>query len=150
MDYITQREHFSDIIVEAEPLLRQHWREVAWEQEKIPLDIDYQTYDMLDKAGMFHCFSSRVGGVLVGYSAYFMRPNPHYKSTMWAANDVIFMLPEHRGHGRYLMTFAEEELRALGANVISYHVKVALDWGVALKRRGYTHLDNIWVKYLGD
>lgn len=136
---------------EAKPLLKLHYEEIAWRQDKVPLDVNWSTYQTFDKLSLVLCFTGRVGGKLFAYSAYFLTENPHYQSTKWAKNDVIFVHPEHRGGaGIKLLKYAEEELVALGVSVISYHVKKCLDWGPLAERLGYEAVEMNYLKWVGE
>ena len=56
-------EHFDDVIVEAEPLLAEHWREIAVHQD-VPLKPSYLFYRKMDKMGALKIFTARRGGAL--------------------------------------------------------------------------------------
>lgn len=151
MNVIFQRELYVDIIEEALPLLTKHWEEIAWRRDKVPLSIADDVYRIIEHQGQLICFSARKGGLLVGYANFFLRPNPHYNQTMFATNDVIYVSPSYRGiTGTKFTDFIEDELKALGAQVISYHVKEQLDWGSMLKRKHFDKVDSIWLKWVGE
>ena len=144
------RENIKDIIEELEPLLQLHYSEVAWNQSKIPLVVNKNAYYTMEENGMIVCFTARVAGNLVGYAAFFMSPHPHYAMTLYGSNDVVFLHPAHRGHGMDFITYCEKELRDLGRNVITLHVKNTFNFGPAIEKLGYELTDLIYQKWLGD
>ncbi len=135
---------------EIEPLLREHWAEVAHYKD-IPLDPDWEAYDRMQRAGILRIFTARdCDGQLIGYTVYFVMPNPHYKTTLHANQDLIFIEPSHRkgGLGMAIIRFADENLAAEGVVVVTQHVKAAHNFGPMLERMGYTLMDLIFARRL--
>jgi GNAT superfamily N-acetyltransferase len=95
-------------------------------------------------------YTARDDGRLVGYNAFFMRPSIHYRGSLQASNDVIFLLPEYRkgGVGRGLIEYGDACLRNEGCQVVMHHVKVNHDWTPLLARMGYEKQDIICSKRL--
>ena len=143
------RETFAGIRDEVMPLLDEHYLEVAHYKD-IPLDVDFAAYDAVETAGMFRVYTARTGtGALVGYAAFFVRSNGHYRGSLQAHQDVLFMLPGSRGLGGELIRYAEEQLRAEGVQVVYQHIKVATPRTAALMvRLGYQAVDTIFAKRL--
>lgn len=141
------REEYSDALVaEFAPLLDKHWREVA-HYEDLPLLPQWERYAQLAQAGALAIFTARRGGQLIGYSVHIVAPSLHY-SVLIAHEDILFLLPEHRGTliGLKLIAFADEELRDLGCVLSFRHVKTreALDYSRMLtKRLDYEHIDHL-------
>jgi len=105
-------------------LLRMHWEEVAQDKHAIKLNVDWLRYAEVEKNGGFASFTARNGGILVGYSGFFINSSPHYSDHVMAANDVIYLLPEHRGvAGLRLIIEAENALADMGVSKILYHTK---------------------------
>lgn len=136
-----------------EQLLEKHWQEVAF-FEDIPLDPDWEAYQAAESIGRLRIFTVRVRGELVGYAAFLINRNPHYKGSWQAAQDVLFVTPEHRNGriGAHLLLFAERHLRTEtpAVQVIYQHSKASedLDIGPLLERVGYELVDTIWAKRL--
>lgn len=124
---------------EVDPLLIEHWKEIALNQDEIPLDVDWTVYEAMEQAGILVFISCRRDSALIGYSAFVVKPHPHYKSTVFAMNDVIFLKEEFRrgriGYG--LIKASENAVRDKGAEKISWHVKITNDWTALLSRMGY-------------
>lgn len=158
------RETLSESFPDAVPLLRQHWREIAHYQD-IPLDVDIDIYAAAERNGALRIFTVRdvvdqyddeMGGNikiarLIGYAVFFVRHNPHYKSSLQAVQDVIYVDPKARGRfvGVRLLRYCEHELAAEGVQVIMHHTKVDHPMlGKLLARSGYEQVDVIWAKRL--
>lgn len=134
-----------------EELLRAHWAEIAYFPD-IPLEPDWDAYADAEARGALRIFTVRVAGELVGYAVYFLKNNPHYKSSLFAAQDILYLAPEHRGArtGAHLILFADTYLRSIGVQVVCQHSKARrdIDIGPLLKRLGYELMDTVWTKRL--
>lgn len=137
---------------EAAPLLVQHWREIGLNQDTVPLDPDWDAYARIEAAGLMHITTARdADGRLVGYAAYFLMPNLHYRSLHVAETDIFWLDPEHRKGtaGLRLIRAAEEQLKARGVNKIVSKVKLHFDTGPVFERLGYIAIERIYAKTLG-
>jgi GNAT superfamily N-acetyltransferase len=136
--------------VYAAKLLESHWNEVAMFKDKIPLDPDYGSYMELEDSGALKIFIAEDDGTVIGYFAVICRHNIHYKTTLMAYNDVIYVSPQYRDRGvaSGMMDFAEKCLREDGVRVMVVNTKTAHPFDSLLVREGYTHAENIYMKYL--
>jgi hypothetical protein len=143
-----QRETVEGVMDEIKPLLEKHWEEIAHFKD-VPLDPDYEAYTNGEKMGRVRVFTVRAHeGNLVGY-AVFYTGNLHYKSTKTAAQDILFVLPEHRGLTGYrFIEYCDNQLRNEGFQVVYQHVKVAHDFGPLLRRIGYEAVDTLYARRL--
>lgn len=90
-------ERFSAIAHELPPLFIEHWRELALNQDVIPLDMDWDKYYRLDVEGILRVLTARLPtGKLVGYVFLMAGPHLHYKSTLWGHVDMYWMDPTVR------------------------------------------------------
>lgn len=147
-----QREEFTPKLVdEIQPLIAAHYREIAHYQD-IPLDPDYDVYYKIADAGQLRVFTARKqkSGALVGYCLYFVRSNPHYKTSIQAVQDILFLTPELRGLtlGPALIAYTEARLKEEGVQVAMQHVKAAHNFGKMLERNGWELVDLIYTKRL--
>lgn len=157
------RESFRDAFPDAIPLLHRHYREIAHFQD-IPLAPQVEFYQRIDDAGAFRVYTARIPengiawrigerGKLIGYAAFFVRPNPHYCTSVQAVQDVLFVAPEYRRSrtGIALIKFSEDQLSGEGVDVIMHHVKKAHPaLGVILSRLfRYECIEEIYIKRLG-
>lgn len=148
---IFAREHFSDFAMELGDLLKLHFSEVGWRKDKVPLKINWESYFQLDTSGALLAFTGREGGELRAYATFLGTPSLHHSLTRIAVNDMIFVHPSNRGTaGPKLIDYAAKELRALGFDVVGYHVQKQLDWSAILERKGYEAQEVSWLKWLGE
>ena len=137
-----------ELLEEVKPLLEKHWEEIAHYKD-IPLDPDYELYLKMQSMGMIRAYSMRDGDAkLVGYAVYVVRPNLHYKKCLTATEDIIFVDPNKRGYGMFLIKWCDEELKKIGVDMVLHHVKLAYDFSKALERIGYEKQDIILTRRL--
>lgn len=111
-------ETYYSFIADAKPLIEAHWEEIgAFGKQSMPLDPDWPLYKMLYDKGHVVFFSARIAtsGNLVGYTVYVLAPHTHYKNTIVADDDGLFLLPEYRKGltGYNLIRYAISELKKL-------------------------------------
>lgn len=136
-----------ELVAEVTPLLQAHWREVATDQD-IPLSPRWDLYDAFQEADRIRVYTARIGGRLVGYNAFLLDRHLHYSTSLLATNDVIFIDRTERGFGRRFIAWCADQLRAEGAQVNAYHVKLSHDWSHVLAEQGFEPRETIWVKRL--
>lgn len=129
MTYDVRRETYDQVVDDIQPLLKEHWRELALHQDSIPLDPDYEVYKTLDRIGSLYIAAARLRGEdrrLVGYAIYFVRSHHHYKGAKWAISDIVLVDREHRsvGLGNQLFDVVETDLRSMGVDVMHTMTKV--------------------------
>jgi hypothetical protein len=142
-------EHWNRFGDEFKILSVEHWREVALHQDDVPLDPDWETYEKGDAAGKLVFVAARDGGVLAGYSVWAVTNPLHFKSTLYAQNDVIYMKPEYRGHeGLRLIKESEKFMQERGVKKILWGVMRNKDWSCILERMGYEQEDILMSKVM--
>lgn len=138
----------SDLFHEVMPLLEKHYHEIAHYKD-IELDPDIEAYENLERNNAIRCFIARDElEVMVGYAVYFIRHNIHYKSSLQALQDVIYIDPERRGFGAQFILWCDEQLKAEGVQIVYHHVKNAHNFGPMLERLGYRLVDLIYTRRL--
>jgi len=135
-------ERLSDLRAEAEPLLVEHWKELATYPD-FPLEPDWAFYEKMEQVGITRIYTVRVKGALVGYAVFLVRKHDHYAtSPAWAMNDIIWLHPDFRnwGVGTDLAAFWEKDLYAQGVSVVHIEAKIAHQALIALLvgKRGYS------------
>lgn len=145
-----QEEPFDPFFDEAQPLFSRHWRELALNQKKIPMDLDRGKYQALEKAGMLFVLTARTDGKLVGYLVAFPMTHPHYKSAgLMCLTDMYYIVPEHRkGAGAKLFVEFERRMRERGAVQIMTGCKRHQDHTQLLEALGWENSDLTFVKVL--
>jgi hypothetical protein len=138
----------AELLEEAKPLLEKHWAEIAHYKDII-LNPDYSFYFKAQSQGMIRSYSARDdAGKMIGYAVYFIKRHIHYSQTLWAQQDIIFFDPEKRGKGLFFLAWCDEELKKIGVDIVSHHVKLAHDFSKALERIGYEKQDIILTRRL--
>jgi hypothetical protein len=94
MEY--NQERISSIKGEIQPLIENHWSEIAINQDNIKLNPDWDTYYKLESLGMIKLYTARADGKLVGYFTVVVTKGLHYIDHLFAATDVIYIAPEYR------------------------------------------------------
>jgi len=89
-------ERWQDCWREMEPLWREHWREVALDHEKVPLDPRIKMYEAMQNAGALQVLIVRQRGSVIGYHIAKIEPHLHYGSTLHAFTDVYYIKPDCR------------------------------------------------------
>lgn len=132
-----------------EALLQSHYLEIAHFPD-IPLDVDWSKYEAAEARGTLRAFIARVNGEMVGYMALLVDFNPHYKGSLQAVQDVLYIEPRWRGGwlAYRLLHYAHLALLAEGVQVIYQHIKAAHDHSRLLHKLDYQLVDLIFAKRL--
>jgi hypothetical protein len=127
------------------PMLPAHFEEVCWSRERFTLNPRLEVYEALEKADALHTWLLMVDGICVGYSLWFVQPNLHYRDTLWAANDLIYIQPEHRHeHTRWFVEATHDALRSLGVDGATYHMKTFKPFASLMHKVGAEHFENLY------
>jgi hypothetical protein len=148
-----QVEKIKQIKDELHSLLRLHYEEIALDRDHIPLDPDWERYEALcDRGNLFVATARNEEQQLIGYSIFFVLNHLHYKSTLVASNDVLYLHPDYRKGttGIKLIKISESELKRMGVTKICWHIKFHKDFRNILYRMGYKDEDAIVGKVLKD
>lgn len=139
-----------EFIEEAIPLFHLHYIGVAHFQD-IELAPDYDNYLKLAEIGMLRVFTAREeDNALIGYAIFFVRHNLHYKNSLQAVQDILFIHPEKRGFGAKFIAWCDLQLQLEGVQATYHHVKVRpdLNFSPLLEKQGYQLIDLIYGKRL--
>jgi GNAT superfamily N-acetyltransferase len=130
-------------------VLPAHYDELCVTKE-FPFDPDWDAYDRMATAGMLRTITVRNDGELIGYIAFFIQPQLHYKSCKMAYEDVYYLKPEYRKGriGIKMFQYAEQALKRIGVNRINVHTKVHLDNTRLLEYLGYSFIDKVFTKVI--
>lgn len=113
-------ETFAHTVHQFTPLFHEHWRELALNQDSIPLEPDFERYFQMELFNLLHVLAVRDGGDLVGYVFMIVNPHLHYASSRWAVVDMFWIKPKYRKGwvGVRLFKHVERRARELGAAVL--------------------------------
>lgn len=132
--------------------LEEHFKEVGAFNKSLPLDPDYELYELGAKGGNYILFTIRDEDTLLGYSTWWIGPHSYHSGHDVAVSDLIWLHPEYRG-GEVITSFiqwCEEELYAShGADMICINVHLERDFSGILEQLGYKKTAITCSKYLG-
>ncbi len=146
-----EEETFSTCIADARPLLEFHWRELARNRDRIPLDPRYESYITAEEKNQLCIGTVRDDGALVGYACYVVECNLHYGGYAWAVSDIFWLHPDYRGKGfgDRLFRFIEDRLRRRGVAVMHTTYKIEHPAaGRTLERLGHKPIEIGCSKFL--
>ena len=123
---------------EAVELFQKHYEEVAERQDVIALDPDIIRYKRLYKANAMEIHTARDDGKLIGYSIWFVTNHIHYKQSVTASSDVVYISPDYRKgmFGYKFLKWTTEEIKKRDPQRIIFHIKPFLDFGKIVERLG--------------
>ena len=145
-------ESLTQVKKEIEPLLKQHWEEIALNKEVIKLNPDWKQYGKLDSLNALRIYTARSDGKLVGYFVVVISKNMHYQDHLFATNDIIFLAKSHRKGtaGIKLIKYAEERLKLEGISVMVINTKEHQSFDKVLERLEFNLTEKVYSKcFLG-
>lgn len=105
-------EPFAPFLAEVQPLLPEHYKELALNQDKVPLAPQFEEYLRRDAAGQVLTVTLRSAGELVGYLVGFVAPGLHYQTCLTLIVDIYWLRPDMRGNGGGALLFKAVEREA--------------------------------------
>ena len=141
-----------EFFAQAMPLLALHREELTTNKELMVLNPLRSAYEEIEARGGLLLLGAFDGaGALVGYSAGIIAPNLHYADVLMCQNDVLFVLPDHRGTSLGIRLIRETEAYAvaLGCHLALWHAKPDTALNDIMPRMGCRVQDVMWSKVLG-
>jgi GNAT superfamily N-acetyltransferase len=141
---------------EAYPLLLAQYHEIATDKEVKPYDPDFDQYQKVADLGMMRIVTARDRvtekdpGYIVGYFVCIVTKGLHYQQTTIALNDILYIDPQYRGGttGYRLFKFAIEDLKNLGADILTIHMKTDYPFRSLLEKLGFHLTEENWERVL--
>lgn len=148
-----QQERFVDLMPELPEIFYKHWNDIALDKDVIRLDPAWDEYMRLEALGILKITTARHDGRLVGYVFSLVHPHLHYKKSLTAYTDLMYLRREYtKGFGvfRYagLILHSEKILRDLGVQKRYLMTKVYHDMTPLFARLGYRFIEKISAKLL--
>lgn len=148
-----QKERFVDLMPELPEIFYKHWVDIALDRDKIPLDPAWEEYMRLEAIGILQIVTARDGAKLAGYVFSLVHPHLHYKKSLTAYTDLMYLRREYtKGFGifRYagLIRHSEKMLRDMGVQKRYLMTKVYHDLTPLFARLGYKFIEKISAKLL--
>jgi len=147
-----QYENFTvNLMNEIEPLLLEHWKELALDQNTITLEPDWAAYWLAKRNNNLCVITARSDVLLIGYYVGFIKPHLHYKNSLTAYNDIYWIHPDYRQGmtGIKFLKYIEEFMKNAGVQRIIMNTKAHLDKSPIFERLGYRPSDIVYTKVLG-
>ena len=134
------------------PMFPLHFAELALDQEKAPLDPQYETYLERERQGGVMLHVVREDGAIIGYFVGFVAPGLHYQTCLTLTLDIFWIHPAHRGRaaGYKLFKSVEEDAKARGVQRMFVGSKVHLDASWMFEKLGYKKVETYYSHWLGD
>jgi hypothetical protein len=149
-----QVEKFNNDFSEISNMLTIHYEELALNKDKVPLDPQWNLYDLHEQNDSLAYIALRESGELIGYVISIIAPGLHYKTCLTAHMDILFVRPDKRdvaAKGALLLVDTlEKELRRRGVQRWFMGTKLHKDIGVIFKRRKFIPVEMTYTKWLGD
>lgn len=145
-------EDLSERLDELKPLFPLHWKELALNQEHVPLDPQYEVYQARAARGETMLVTLRQAGRLVGYFVGFVAPGLHYKTCLTLTMDIFYTHPDIRGGtaGMRLFRAVKAEAQRRGVKRIFAGSKLHADASRLFQALGYTEVERYYSLWLGD
>lgn len=145
-------ESFEENLEYLKPLLPIHYKELALNQDKVPLSPQFDKYIATEKQGGLIFVTLRSAGQMVGYFIGFIAPGLHYSTCLTCQMDIFYVLPEHRGSGAgfQLFKFVEQQLKKRGVQRMFVGSKMHKDASWLFEKLNYTPVETYYSAWLGD
>jgi len=143
MSYEVTLENFEQTYPELEPLYRQHYGEMVDRMteagvELSPYNPRLDEYIKAGNEGYLLTFVLRLEGKACGYCNVYLTNDMHNQDLI-SQEDTIYVVPEHRGHGRQLSRRVHDELKERGVKRLAVTTATDLRVRSWLERQGYVH-----------
>lgn len=150
--FSTQVEPFMAGVDELKPLLPGHWEELALNQDKTPLDPQWEAYAQREAAGQILYVTLRQAGVLKGYFIGFAAPGLHYRQCLTLTMDIYYTTPDVRGGtaGLRLMRAVMKEAKRRGVQRVFFGSKLHKDSGRLFEALGMKPVETYYSSWIGD
>lgn len=153
MSEIIQEESFMACLPELQELFPLHWKELAMNQDKVPLAPAYDKYQAMEEAGGLVLTTLRVDGKVKGYFIGFISPGLHYTTCLDCAMDIFWVHPDIRAEGMpglRLFRATEQILKARGVQRWFAAAKIKAPVTPLFKRMGFEPIETYHSKWIGE
>lgn len=150
-----QRESLVECRVEIDKCLRdEHWPEVG-HYDDIPIDMEWSKYTVLESLNKLRCFTIRgfeneelKDSVLMGYAFFFIDYHLHYKHTIVASQDILYVRKPYRGVGKDFLKWCDLQLKDEKVTTVTHHAKPWFNYGELFEKLGYEVAETIYSRRL--
>jgi dsRNA-specific ribonuclease len=130
-------ENLAKVRREIEPLLKQHYDEIALNKDIIKMNPDWEGYARLDAVNALRIYTARRNEKLLGYFVVIVSKSLH---------DVIFLTkPARKGlTGVKLIKYAIESLAAEGITKLHINTKAHQPFDAILERLNFEEIERVY------
>lgn len=146
-------ERLTDVLPELQALFDTHYKDLALNQDQVPLDPMYDDYLQRDAQERILLVSLRKDGQMIGYFVSFIAPSLHYKTCLTCTMDIVYVMPEHRGNGMSMIRMlkvAKQECKRRGVQRWFVGSKLHKDIGRIYEAFGFQPVETYYSMMLGD
>jgi len=131
-------------------IINRDYYEVMHDADAQKLDLDLDSYSILEQNNQLYLFTCRDKGKLVGYFTAIVIPNLHIKGSTRVVNDAIFLdKPYRKGFtGIKLIKFAEACIKKDGHSTLSISTTELNPIDSLMLRLGYSKISTTFEKVL--
>jgi GNAT superfamily N-acetyltransferase len=139
-------ENLARVRREIEPLIKQHYDDIALNKDIIKLNPDWEGYARLDNINALRVYTARKDGELVGYFVVIVSKSLHYRDHLFANNDIIFLAKSARKGltGVKLIKYAIESLAAEGITKLHINTKAHQPFDAILERLNFEEIERVY------
>jgi GNAT superfamily N-acetyltransferase len=139
-------ENLAKVRREIEPLLKQHYDEIALNKDIIKMNPDWEAYARLDAVNALRIYTARRNDKLLGYFVVIVSKSLHYRDHLFANNDVIFLAKSARKGltGVKLIKYAIESLAAEGITKLHINTKAHQPFDAILERLNFEEIERVY------
>lgn len=130
-------------------LLAKQWEEVDERRKSSELNVQWDSYQAADDAGMHIWVLAERGDKVLGFISMLVCPSMH-TGEITALTDTMYVLPEERGTGvgTELIKRAEEMVKEMGAKHMMVTFKNDVDHAPLAERLGLFNYETVYCKPL--
>lgn len=145
-------ESFEQRLDELKTLLPEHYKELALNQDKVPLSPQYAVYIEREKRGELLFVVLRQAGELVGYFIGFIAPGLHYSTCLTCTMDIFYVRKDLRTGraGVKLFQFVKQELTRRKVQRWFVGSKLHADASALFKYLKFEPCETYYTMWLGD
>ena len=141
-----QQETLETFLPDSKPLFDVFYDEIAQNKDDIPAGFNTEFYKHLESRNRFKIYTIRDNDKLIGFSFWILFYHPHFKTSLTATSDLIFVLQEYR-KGLFGYKFLKNSLNQIkkhNPQRILIGVKPNNDFGKILERLGASHFETVY------
>lgn len=154
-------ERLQETLDELKPLFKPHFEELALNQDKVPLDPQYELYLHRESLGQVLLVVLREAGKIVGYFIGFVAAGMHYRTCLTLTMDIFWLHPDYRdgdsldeleAHMLALQLFeaVRDEAKRRGVQRAFYGSKLHKDASRVFEELGMIEVERYYSQWLGD